>query len=130
MGLFKKAKPKIDKGLIGWLEEANVAYVMALASRNPAIFMDYGTEDVLRELLIKINNEEEAYEGLLRYQHVEWTPYEGKPLEFLKTTRYDHVQVSYGVSAPMGEDYAELWCLQNSGKCYKVSSMRRLQNEY
>lgn len=128
MGLFK-SKSSTNKKAATWLEEADLAYTLALASKNAALFIDYGSPELVREMMERINLGEEAYEGLLRYATTSWSKIGDSQVKYLKTVEYQHVHISRGVTAPMGDDYKEVWTLIPNGSGWQVTDMRRVADE-
>ena len=128
MGLFKP-KSSDKRKAATWLEEADLAYTLAFASKNAALFADYGAPDILRDLMERINLGEEAYEGLLRYATTSWAKVGESPVEYKKTVEYQHVHISRGVTAPMGDDYKEIWTLSPNGEKWLVTNIRRVADE-
>ena len=126
MGLFGGLFKAPDKNL-GFLDKAEIAYTRAFQTKNAAGLDTYFTRACLTKMLERMRMSEKAYSGLERYKHVEWKKLDedDSSVHYLKTVTYDNVQVSKGISVPVGTAFTERWTLVVENKITKVSEIRR-----
>ena len=126
LGLFGGLFKAQDKH-VGFLERADDAYSKAFQTKSAAGLDAYFTRACLSKMLERIRMSEKAYSGLDRYKHVEWKKLDENDVEthYLKTVTYDNVQISKGISAPVGTPHSERWTLVMEKGVQKVSEIRR-----
>lgn len=126
MGIFSKKK-STDAGIVGWLTQADNALAYAFQTKSIAGLEPYFEPSCGRKMLGQIRAGEKEYAGIERYKHVTWTKCSnaGGKVLYKKSVNYDHVKLSHGVIAPVGQDYMEEWTLTNE-ESPKVIDVRRL----
>lgn len=130
MGFFGKLMGGGGKQ-VSLLEEADAALTKAFETKNVAGLDKYFTRSCLPKLAERIRAREKLYSGIARYRHIEWTKLEesdGKTF-YKKSVTYDNIQISKGISAPVGTDHEERWTvIVDTDGSTKVSEVRRVSN--
>lgn len=126
MGFFSKKKVT-NSGIVDWLNCADNALALAFQTKSIAGLESYFDANCGRKMLARIRANEKEYAGIDRYKHVEWSKSSstGDKVLYKKSVSYDHVKLSHGVIAPVGQDYMEEWTLTNEDSP-KVIDIRRL----
>lgn len=129
MGLFSK-KPQKDS-LIAWLEKADDEYQKAFQSKDVSRLEPFFTRPCLSKLVENIRMSDKAYQGLVRYQHIQWAKGECsvEMAVYHKQVTYDQIKMSHGIVVPVGDEYSEDWTIIKENGVNKISSVRRLANE-
>lgn len=130
MGLFSFGgghKPE-KSGVVAWLEEVDQAYTRAFQVKNVTGLANYMTRTCLSKQMEQVRLGEKEYSGIARYRHIDWVKgaLTNEGLVYIKKVSYDHVKMSHGISAAVGDDYTEEWVLVKENGVNKVASIRRV----
>lgn len=128
MGLFGLGKPKQD-AQVNWLNKVDLAYQHAFQVKNAAGLEQYLTRKCLMSMVERIRLGEKAYSGIARYQRTEWTKGEVKPdsIVYIKSVKYDNIQMSHGITVPVGDSCKERWVIVNDNGANKIAEIRKVQ---
>lgn len=131
MGLFgflKGGNKPVASGTVGWLQKADAAYTYAMQSRDVSQLDTYFTRSCIQKIAEQARMQEKLYSGLDRYRHTNWaevTQSEGSST-WLKEVTYDNVEMSHGVTVPVGDNYREHWIIVIDTQSQKISEIRRV----
>lgn len=130
MGLFSLHKESKPSGVVAWLTTVDTAYAKAYHCCQARELENVFDRDLLRSVKEELTlGGKEIYSGLDRYKHVTWVKISNaKEPTFHKKVNYDHVQISKGIFAPVGDDYVEEWVLTSMEEGRRVKSIRRLHD--
>lgn len=129
MGLFRKKTKGTSGPVVDFLNKVDDAYTEVFISKSIAPLQPYATHDVLSSVLHRMHLGEEAYAGLNRYMHRDWTKVSETPEQYVKSVTYDNVKLSRGIVATVGDSYQELWTLENNTGNLQVTDIRRVNDE-
>lgn len=131
MGFFSLGgggKKSEKSEVIKWLEEVDSAYARAFQVKNVSGLANYLTRSCLSKQSEVVRLGEKEYSGLARYKHVDWVKgaLTESGLVYTKKVTYDHIKMSHGIYAAVGDDYIEEWVLVKESGVQKVASIRRV----
>lgn len=124
LGIFKK---KTTKNLNTWLDDVNKAYDIAFETHDISKLSEYVTRELAVELFQRIRSGQKVYSGLSKYRHTTWRKEQedSASILILKIVTYDHIKVTRGIIANVGNDFTERWTiLKDNGKLL-ISNIRR-----
>lgn len=129
MGLFGKKK---DAGggsrVVGFLSEADDAYMLAFESKNIKPFAPYADPAVCTALLQEILSGKDMYFGSSKLRKREWKVVldDGRVVQAIKCVSHTPINAGRGVSIALGEPVKQAWDVQVDGKTqFKVIHIGR-----
>ncbi len=128
MGLFGKPKPKGGSRLVGFLSEADDAYMLAFEAKNIKPFVPYADPAVCTALLQEILSGEDRFFGSSKLRQREWkvTLDDGRVVQAVKSVSHAPISVGRGVSIPLGDSIKQVWDVRVEGKdAFKVIRVGR-----
>ena len=128
MGLFSLGKKSEEDSTVVWLRKVDAAYTKSFQVKNAVGCEPYMTRVCLSKTLERVRLEEKNYSGIERYKHVTWVKKAGNDVSQLyeKNVTYDNIKMSYGIVAPVGDSYKEMWTVVKENGEQKVSDIRRV----
>ncbi len=128
MGLFGRSKPKGGSRLIGFLSDADDAYMLAFEAKNIKPFAPYADPAVCTALLQEILSGEDRFFGSSKLRKREWkvTLDDGRVVQAVKCVSHAPISVGRGVSIPLGDSIKQVWDVRVEGKdAFKVIRVGR-----
>lgn len=129
MGLFGKKKDKAGGSrVIGFLSDADDAYMLAFDSRNIKPFAPYADPAVCNALLQEILSGEDKFFGSSKLRKREWKIVldDGRIVQAIKCVSHTPINAGRGVTIPLGEPIKQAWDVQVDGKnMFKVIHIGR-----
>lgn len=138
MGLFGRKKEQSSQPgsgkLVGFLSDADDAYMLAFEARNIKPFAQYADPAVCTAILQEILSGEDRFFGVAKLRQREWkvTLDDGRTVQAIKLVSHKPVKVGRGVSIPLGDTIKQVWDVRVDGKNkFKVIRVGRPQlDEY
>lgn len=124
-GLFKKeSKSNINS----WIKTVDEAYNDAFETHDMSTLSKYVTRELAAELFQSIRSNQKVYSGLSKYRNVNWKKEseDTSRLTMLKIVTYDHIKVTRGIIANVGDDFTERWIILKHDNGMTLSSIRRV----
>lgn len=127
MGLFGKKKPGGSR-VVGFLSEADDAYMLAFQSRNIKPFTPYADPAVCNALLQEILSGEDRFFGSSKLRKREWkvTLDDGRVVQAVKCVSHTPVATGHGLSVALGDAISQTWDVRVDGQSqFKVIKIGR-----
>lgn len=130
MGLFgnKHKAPGGGSRVVGFLSEADDAYMLAFDSKNIRPFAPYADPAVCNALLQEILSGEDRFFGSSKLRKREWKVVldDGRTVQAVKCVSHAPISVGRGVSIPLGDTVKQAWDVQVDGRnTFKVIRIGR-----
>ena len=128
MGLFGgKKKTSGGPRVIGFLCDADDAYMLAFDSKNIKPFAPYADPAVCNALLEEILSGEDRYFGSSKLRKREWKIVldDGRVVQAVKSVSHTPVATGFGGSIDLGDTIEQEWDVEADGKKYKVIKIGR-----
>lgn len=128
MGLFGgKKKTSGGPRVIGFLCDADDAYMLAFDSKNIKPFAPYADPAVCNALLEEILSGEDRYFGSSKLRRREWKIVldDGRVVQAVKSVSHTPVATGFGGSIDLGDTIEQEWDVEADGKKYKVIKIGR-----
>lgn len=129
MGLFGKKKDGAGGSrVIGFLSDADDAYMLAFDSKNIKPFTPYADPAVCNALIQEILSGEDKFFGSSKLRKREWKIVldDGRIVQAIKCVSHTPISAGRGVTIPLGEPIKQTWDVQVDGKnAFKVIHIGR-----
>lgn len=131
MGLFGSKKDKhsgAGSRIVGFLSDADDAYMLAFDSRNIKPFVPYADPAVCNALLQEILSGEETFFGSSKLRKREWQIVldDGRVVQAIKRVSHAPINAGRGVTIPLGDTIEQAWDVKVDGKnAFKVIHIGR-----
>lgn len=136
MALFGNRKnrkvPTAETRLIGFLEKADDAYMLAFESKNIKPFTPYADPAVCTAVLQEILSGEDRYFGTSKLRKRSWEVVldDGRTVRAVKRVGHVAINCGRGVSVPLGDDISQAWDVSVDGvNQFKVIRIRGVVEE-
>lgn len=129
--MFGKSK-KTETTLIGFLDQADDAYMLAFEAKNIKPFVPYADASVCTAVLQEILSGREHCFGAPKLRKRSWevTLDDGRVVRAVKHVTHEPIKCGRGLSIPLGDPVQQAWdiSVDNVPK-FKVIKIRRVVNE-
>lgn len=128
MGLFGPKKASGGNKVIGFLSDADDAYMLAFEAKNIKPFAPYADPAVCTALLQEILSGEDRFFGSSKLRKREWkiTLDDGRVIQAVKSVSHAPVHAGKGISIPLGDHITQVWDVRVDGKnAFKVIRVGR-----
>ena len=120
MGLFGSKKPKRSAGssrVIGFLDKADDAYMLAFESKNIKPFAQYADPAVCTAVLQEILSGEDRYFGTSKLRKRSWEVVlnDGRVVRAVKRVGHEAINCGRGLSIPLGDQISQAWDVSVDG---------------
>lgn len=119
MGLFGSKKPAATGGgrVIGFLNKADDAYMLAFESKNIKPFTPYADPAVCNAVLQEVLSGEDHYFGAAKLRNRTWqvTLDDGRVVSAVKTVSHEAIKAGRGISIPLGDSVTQVWDVRVDG---------------
>lgn len=112
MGLFgSKKKVAGSPSVIGFLDKADDAYMLAFASKNIKPFTPYADPAVCTAVLQEILSGEDRYFGTSKLRKRSWEVVldDGRVVRAVKSVGHEAINCGHGLSIPLGDQVSQAW---------------------
>ena len=135
MGLFGSKKTKSVAGssrVIGFLDKADDAYMLAFDSKNIKPFAPYADPAVCTVVLQEILSGEDRYFGTSKLRKRSWEIVldDGRTVRAVKHVGHEAINCGHGLSIPLGDQISQEWDVSVDGvRQFRVIRIRRASND-
>lgn len=129
LGLFKKMKDASDNSdIIDWLGEANKEFELACQTHRLGNIGNFFQGEAFQYVNTIINVTDKEYQGLVRYRHTTFklSKKMEKASAYIKSVRFDNIEIIKGISVAVGDAYDEEWLVRTCEPNMTVRKIRRL----
>lgn len=130
MGLFgyKKKEHAGSSRVVGFLNQADDAYMLSFASKNIKPFVPYADPAVCTAVLQEILSGEDRYFGTSKLRKRSWDVVldDGRVVRAIKQVGHEAINCGRGLSIPLGDQISQAWDVSVDGvNQFKVIKIRR-----
>lgn len=133
MGLFGgKKKPAGGSRVIGFLDRADDAYMLAFESKNIKPFTPYADPAVCTAVLQEILSGEDRYFGTSKLRKRSWEVVldDGRVVRAVKHVGHEAINCGRGLSIPLGDQISQVWDVTVDGvNQFKVVKIGRVAQD-
>lgn len=118
MGLFgSKKKAAGSPRVIGFLDEADDAYMLAFESKNIKPLTPYADPAVCTAVLQEILSGEDRYFGTSKLRKRSWKVVldDGRVVRAVKSVGHEAINCGRGLSIPLGDQVSQAWDVMVDG---------------
>jgi len=120
MGLFGSKKKRDTAGgskVIGFLNKADDAYMLAFESKNIKPFASYADPAVCTAVLQEILSGEDRYFGTSKLRKRSWDVVldDGRVVRAIKSVGHEAINCGRGMSIPLGDQVQQVWDISVDG---------------
>ena len=129
MSLFSNRKQSDNNAtVIGFLNKADDAYMLAFESKNIKPFTPYADPAVCTAVLSEILSGEERFFGTSKLRKRSWDVVleDGRVVRAVKHVGHEAINCGHGVRIPLGDNECQAWDVSVDGvSTFKVIKIRR-----
>lgn len=128
MGLFGGKKKLGGPKVIGFLSDADDAYMLAFEAKNVAPFAPYADPAVCTALLQEILSGRETAFGSSKLRERDWSVVldDGRLVQAVKSVSHKPIKAGNGISISLGDCIQQVWDVRVDGKdTFKVMHIGR-----
>ena len=133
MSLFsKRNKNDCSSTVIGFLNKADDAYMLAFESKNIKPFTPYADAAVCTAVLSEILSGEDRYFGVSKLRKRSWDVVlaDGRVVRSVKHVGHEAINCGHGVRIPLGDPMCQAWDVSVDGvNTFKVIKIRRVTED-
>lgn len=129
--MFGKSK-KSKVTLIGFLDQADDAYMLAFESKNIKPFVPYADSTVCTAVLQEILSKKDQCFGASKLRKRSWEVVldDGRIVKAMKHITHEPIKCGRGLSIPLGDPVSQAWDISvNDVPQFQVIKIRRVQDE-
>ena len=130
MGLFGRKKSSAGGKVIGFLDKADDAYMLAFRSKNIKPFAPYADSAVCTAVLQEILSGEDRYFGTSKLRKRSWEVVldDGRTVRAVKSVSHDPINCGKGIRLPLGDQVSQAWDVTVDGvNQFKVIKIGRAE---
>jgi len=115
--LFGRKKTAGGPVLLGFLDKADDAYMLAFESKNIKPFVPFADPAVCTAVLQEILSGEDRYFGISKLRKRSWDIVldDGRVVRAVKHVGHESINCGHGISIPLGDQLCQVWDVSVDG---------------